>query len=322
VSSSSTIEWTDATWNPTRGCDKVSAGCKHCYAETFAERWRGVPGHAYERGFDLRLAPKQLPLPLSWKTPRRVFVNSMSDLFHEGVPDEYIAAVFGVMAAAPQHTFQVLTKRAERLPRWFESLGADPIRRIANAAENLQVPIFARRRDGRSPWNDCLCVWPLPNAWIGVSAENQETADDRIPHLLATPAAVRFVSAEPLLGPIDLRRITLAKPEPPNVPGAYLDALTGHVAGPDDVLDAKLDWVIVGGESGSRARPFDLAWARSIVGQCRAAGTPVFVKQLGGDPVQSSTAASEHGSLFYLKSRKGGDPSEWPEDLRVREFPR
>src|SRR5690242_18239420 len=118
----SDIEWTDATWNPVRGCDKISPGCKHCYAETFAERWRGVPGHAYERGFDLRLAPEMLDAPLHWKNPQKVFVNSMSDLFHDDVPDDYIAAVFGVMASCPQHTFQVLTKRAERMSVWFATV--------------------------------------------------------------------------------------------------------------------------------------------------------------------------------------------------------
>src|SRR3954468_13297094 len=120
MSDNSPIEWTQATWNPVTGCSKVSPGCARCYAETFAERWRGVKGHAYEQGFDLRLVPGKLDAPLRWKKPRRIFVNSMSDLFQEDVPDEYIAAVFGIMAAAPQHTFQVLTKRAERMARWFE----------------------------------------------------------------------------------------------------------------------------------------------------------------------------------------------------------
>jgi protein gp37 len=171
------IEWTDATWNPVRGCTKVSPGCKNCYAETFAERWRGVPGHAYEQGFDLRLVPEKLDEPLRWKKPRRIFVNSMSDLFQEGVPDDLHRDVFAVMALAPQHTFQVLTKRADRMRDYCRSAI-----RVRPAGDRASV------------------AWPLPNVWLGVSVENQHFADERIPLLLQTPAAVRFISAEPLLG--------------------------------------------------------------------------------------------------------------------------
>ena len=320
----SDIEWTDATWNPVRGCTKISPGCKHCYAETFAERWRGVPGNAYEQGFDLRLVPAMLPRPLRWKRPRTIFVNSMSDLFHEGVPFEYIAAVFGVMAACPQHTFQVLTKRADRLPQFFAWLTA--CAEVA-ASGNDAMPwggihpmVWALAVVTKPTIDDAtmqrVCdsslPWPLPNVWLGVSVEDRKYGVPRIDHLRECPAAVRFLSIEPLLedlGELDLRGI---------------------------------DWVIVGGESGPGARVFDIAWARSIVRQCRVAGVPVFVKQLGANPIESCVrcggrgiARSNDGSdpdwcgecaggtpwALALASRKGGDMAEWPADLRVREVP-
>lgn len=209
------IEWTDATWNPVRGCTKISPGCKHCYAETFAERFRGVAGHPFEQGFDLRLVPEKLQEPLRWREPRRVFVNSMSDLFHEDVPAEFIRRTFGVMASARRHTFQILTKRSERLL-------------------------------------DLSHVLPWPrNVWMGVSVESARYVY-RVDHLRTVPAALRFLSLEPLLGPID-----------------------------DLPLDG-IGWVIVGGESGRAARPMSLAWARRIRQRCRAAGVPFFLKQLGG----------------------------------------
>ena len=209
----SQIEWTDATWNPVTGCTQVSPGCAHCYAKTFAERFRGVPGHPYERGFDLQLRPERLEQPLRWTKPRTIFVNSMSDLFHPDVPAEYVADVFEVMHAAPRHRFQVLTKRAERLAELAPSL----------------------------PWPD--------NVWMGVSVENQHWTS-RIDHLRETPAAVKFLSCEPLLGPLDLE-------------------LEG------------IDWVIVGGESGPGARPMQPEWARGIRDQCAATRTPFFFKQWG-----------------------------------------
>jgi len=326
MSGNSAIEWTDTTWNPVRGCTKVSPGCAHCYAETFAERWRGVPGHPYEQGFDLRLVPEKLTEPLSWKKPRKVFVNSMSDLFQDGVPDEYIDRVFAVMALAERHTFQVLTKRADRM-RDYMSRGI--FNGFADGSEsflaaNAQTPdahvALGRILDG-----------PLPNVWLGVSVENQHFADERIPLLLQTPAAVRFVSAEPLLRPVKL------------IMSKLCDYSTPH----DSVSMRRLDWVIVGGESGAGARPFDVAWARSIVQQCKAANVPVFVKQLGahvldrndagfeGDTPRSwpmDTDVEDHPRGYRedyqgapvrvrLSSRKGGDMAEWPEDLRVREFP-
>ena len=306
MSDKSAIEWTDATWNPVRGCEKVSPGCAHCYAETFAERFRGVPGHPYEQGFDLRLVPEKLTEPLSWKKPRRVFVNSMSDLFQDGVPDDFIDRVFAIMALTPQHTYQVLTKRPERMHAYMNA--PDVRQRVALAAAKI---------DGDPAPEMVVRFWPLLNVWLGVSVENQHFADERIPLLLQTPAAVRFISAEPLLGPVDL--------------SAYLPVLT--IGGVE--MERWLDWVIVGGESGPKSRPFDVAWARSIIAQCKAAGVPVFVKQLGARvQIASSPLAEWHGSVrllagpnggmgrvIGLQDKKGGDPAEWPTDLRIREFP-
>ncbi|RIS72050.1 phage Gp37/Gp68 family protein [Mycobacteroides abscessus] len=251
------IEWTDATWNPVTGCDKVSPGCDHCYAETFAERWRGTPEHYFANGFDVQLRPNKLALPLRWTKPRKVFVNSMSDLFHDKVPDEYIARVFAVMALAPQHTFQVLTKRHGRMR---SLLSSDDFRSevtqtfVGWAVEDLSLKT-GHLESATGDW------WPLPNVWLGVSAEDQKRADLRIPALLDTPAAVRFVSAEPLLGPIDLH---------------------GDPIGKDSVFwIGHLDWVIVGGESGPGARPMHPDWARSMRDQCVAAGVPFLFKQWG-----------------------------------------
>ncbi|MDD4932876.1 MAG: phage Gp37/Gp68 family protein [Methylacidiphilaceae bacterium] len=215
MSEKSTIEWTDSTWNPVTGCNKISPWCRHCYAETFAARWQGISGHPYEHGFDLRLWPDRLELPLTWKKPRAIFVNSMSDLFHEKVPLDFIQRVFRTMEQASWHTFQILTKRSERL---------------ADLAPDLR--------------------WP-PNVWMGVSIESAQYLW-RVDHLRKVPAAVRFLSLEPLLGRL----------------GA-LDLASIH-------------WVIVGGESGSGARPIDAEWVREIRKQCRTSGASFFFKQWGG----------------------------------------
>lgn len=340
------IQWTDATWNPVRGCSRVSEGCRNCYAEKVAARFSG-PGLPYE-GLarvgvgggarwtgEVRMVPEHLADPLRWTRPRRVFVNSMSDLFHEKLTNEEIAAVFGVMAAAPRHTFQLLTKRAERMREWFAwfrgELGdearaenllsegyADAVFDGSNGDHDAKTcEMLDRIRDAHDAHLDEM-PWPLPNVHLGVSVEDQETADERIPHLLATPAAVRFVSYEPALGPVDFTSITL----PDEVAAsarlsvARINALTDQ----DDEHyfndHAKLDWIIVGGESGPGARPFDISWARSTVEQCRAAGTAVFVKQLGKRPRFPGEAAP-----WRPRDGKAGDPAEWPEDLRVREFP-
>jgi protein gp37 len=215
MSDGSSIEWTDATWNPVRGCTKVSPGCKHCYAETFAERFRGVPDHPFEQGFDLRLVPEALELPLRWRASRRIFVNSMSDLFHERIPDVYVKKVFDVMRRASQHHFQVLTKRAARM---------------ATLASKIKI---------------------ADNVWMGVSVENQDYVS-RIDDLRRVDACVRFLSIEPLLGPIPKLNLR------------------------------DIHWVIVGGESGPGARPMEPAWVRTIRDQCVAAGVRFFFKQWGG----------------------------------------
>jgi protein gp37 len=295
----SDIEWTESTWNPVTGCDKVSPGCKHCYAERMAERLQAMGQANYKDGFKLTLQPNMLELPLRWKKPRKIFVNSMSDLFHEDVPFEYIAAVFGVMAATARHTYTVCTKRARRMREWFEWLESEctkgrisshgPIGVTASLAadvvgEEILIGLLARTS------------WPLPNVWLLVSTENQQTFDERVPELLQCSAAVRGVSAEPLLGPIDITQLHSVWDK------------HGEPSGPREGSF----WVIVGGESGPKARPCDVGWIRSIVEQCKEAGVACFVKQLGAQPLESPVG---------LRDRKGGDPSEWPEDLRVRWWP-
>jgi protein gp37 len=257
------IEWTDRTWNPLTGCTKVSPGCDHCYAKTMHERFNG-PG-----SFDkVTLHPGRLGQPLHWRKPSMVFVNSMSDLFHQDVPDEYIARVFAVMALSPQHTFQVLTKRHARM----RSLLTKPEFAYAVAYTAGREFALTRNRAGKlapRPHLDSSQladpVLPLPNVWLGVSVENQQWADIRIPALLDTPAAVRFLSCEPLLGPIDLREYL------------YTDGVEMYSEG----RETAVDWVIVGGESGPGARPMDPSWVLLARNQCVAAGVPFLFKQWG-----------------------------------------
>ena len=215
MSDKSSIEWTDATWNPVTGCTQVGPGCDHCYAMTFAERFRGVPGHPYQQGFDLKLWPERLELPLKWKQPRRIFVNSMSDLFHKDIPDEYIQRVFDTMVKADWHIYQVLTKRSSRLVQIGEQL----------------------------PWRSHI--------WAGVSIEMNQMVS-RADHLRKVPAIVRFISAEPLLGPL-----------------------------PDLDLDG-IHWLITGGESGAGHRPCEHDWVRDLRDRSQAAGVAFFHKQWGG----------------------------------------
>ena len=224
----STIEWTESTWNPVTGCTKISPGCKHCYAQTFAERWRGIPGHPYEQGFDLKLWSRRLEMPLRWKDSRTIFVNSMSDLFHKEVPDSFVSRVFHVMELASWHNFQILTKRAERFAEWSQK-----------TFHGVNGPTKGKKR------------WPK-NVWAGVSIESQDYVD-RVEQLIRIPADIRFLSVEPLLGPVQIK-------------GSHL---------------ARIHWVIVGGESGNQARPMDPNWARNVRDQCLAAGVPFFFKQWG-----------------------------------------
>lgn len=315
-----TISWTQETWNPVRGCSPISPGCKNCYAEKTAGRFckegepfdgfvqigkNGDPGPHWTG--KVELIPHMLDVPLRRRKPTTYFVNSMSDLFHEGLPYEDIDRVFAVMALCPQHTFQVLTKRADRMLEWA-------------SRDVMGVRIHtAMARVRKTGWgNGPEPPFPLPNVWLGVSTEDQQRADERIPLLLQTPAAVRFLSVEPLLGPVDLRAL-------PSVSGIgrYLDALSNAVD-PESDIPSRPDWVIVGGESGPGARPCDVAWIRSIVQQCGSADVPVFVKQFGAKPyevIDIAVTASKGRSALYIRDPKGGDIAEFPEDLRVREMP-
>jgi len=340
------IEWSDETWNPVRGCTKVSAGCTNCYAMRQAHRFSGagkpyegltqiVKGKGPQWTGAVRTVPELLWEPLRWRKPRRVFVNSMSDLFHEDVPAGFIAHVFAVMAAAPRHEFQILTKRPARMalllndPSFWASVWG-------HGMEHWWGTEDLARSDEIGPDH------PLPNVWLGTSVEDQAAADERIPHLLRTPAAVRFLSCEPLLGPVNLER----NARPWGAGGASARWL------------ALLHWVIAGGESGPGARRCDVAWIRTLVDQCRAAAVPVFVKQVGAYVVDRNDAGFdadlewetdtgiptfrsawpepvevEHDIngfreeyqgapvRVHLIDRKGGNPNEWPGDLRVREFP-
>jgi len=293
-----TIQWTDETWNPTTGCSRVSEGCRNCYIE------RTPPFRMAGRklGDPVQLHPDRLAAPLHWKKPRRVFVNSLSDLFHEDVPFNFIDKVFGVMGSeeAGHHAFQVLTKRPKRMLEYAQRFTRQGI-----------------------DFNQLF-----PQVGLGVSAEDQKTADERIPILLQVPAAVRFLSVEPMLGPVDIH------------PWLYERELV-----PREEKRPKLDWIIVGGESGPKSRPCDVVWIRSIVRQCKAASVPCFVKQLGDYVLDRNDAGFDgemptdwpmdtdvddpvnewnwQGAKIRVRlSKKGGIPKEWPEDLRVREWPK
>ncbi len=323
---STSIEWTrgddgspGSTWNPVRGCSMAKGselgGCLNCYAAR--QSARNLPGHrspttgnAFAILTDngprwtgkVELIESKLLEPLHWKKPRRVFVNSMSDLFHENLPDESIDRIFAVMALTPHITYQVLTKRARRMLEYCSgSNRRQQITAVMNSMPGFAFTLYQ--------------PYPLENLWLGVSVENQPTADERIPELLRTPAALRFVSYEPALADIDW--LDMCGDE-------SLNALTGWRCGrygtkvqiPQELRG--LDWGIIGGESGPGARPFRLDWARNTILQFKATGVPLFVKQVGSRPTSSDSA-----DLPYLTqiTGKGGDPEQWPADLRVREFP-
>lgn len=334
MSSGTSIEWTDATWNPIRArvlreagpgragwhCEKVSPGCANCYAERF--NGRGLPNGgtrlSYTKGSRAQVETfvdeDVLREPLRWRKPRRVFVESMSDLFGEWVSDEQLDRVFAVMELAPRHTFQVLTKRPERMLQYFRSEEELWGSRWPRAVQ-LLVGEY-----GPTPF-------PLHNVWLGVSVEDQARADERIPLLLDTPAAMRFLSCEPLLGPVSIERALCSCPWPEDAMRSRHNlACRADTRRPDDPRRwAGIDWCIIGGESGPGARPCDVAWIRSIVEQCRAAGAACFVKQLGAKPItdhRTRPAGEDWTWTSLVRDRKGGAPSEWPEDLRVREFPR
>ncbi len=356
----SNIEWTQETWNPVVGCTRVSAGCDHCYAVGMTHRLGAMAEKEIEAGRDpgkkgayvgltvlngrgerhfngvVRCVEGALDIPLKRKKPTTWFVNSMGDLFHRDVPFEFIDRVFAVMALTPQHTYQILTKRPERMAEYFNAIVEDDDGTMSRR-EALIGDAQAAMGHERT------YIGPLPNVWLGTSCEDQAAADERIPHLLRCPASVRFLSCEPLLGGIDLRPAFLANkimcprcmpPGDPRCP--YCDGIYAVGQG--------IDWVIAGGESGSGARPCDVAWIRSIVAQCKGAGVPVFVKQLGtrpgitvnevnGNRFMENTYTRDcgfwpgcgygkaNGWIVAMKDKKGGEMSEWPGDLRVRETP-
>lgn len=288
----SSIEWTDATWNPITGCSIVSPGCTNCYAMKLAgTRLKHSPSR---QGLtkdtkagpvwtgEVRLNEQWLDQPLRWKRPRKIFVCAHGDLFAENVPDEWIDRVFAVMALAPHHTFQVLTKRAERMREYLDPRGEPATKRISRLAPNTLLKL------------------PLPNVWLGVSAERQQEADERIPHLLATPAAIRFVSAEPMLGPIDFYETSAAMP------------IDRHPWKDGPILQG-IDWIIVGGESGQGARPMHPDWARSIRDQCAAAGVAFHFKQWGrwspdrpADGIWSDFQATVEPTMFPIGKKRAG----------------
>lgn len=342
MSAKTGIEWTDSTWNPIRGvrgrhhCTKISPACTNCYAAAMNVRFSGLD---YVKGADtFRLDEKVLGEPLLWTPARRIFPCSMTDLFHEDIPINFIASVFNVMVSATvncgkrhkhqeecregePHTYQVLTKRASRMLQMIQA-----------------IPDYAAERfPGDSPLSIALELgdWPLRNVWLGVTAENQQYADERIPLLLQTPAALRFVSYEPVLGPVDFTRYLgapltsdLEEWDTHNVWGSHPE---------------RVDWIIAGGESGPRARLTNVDWLWSVLKQCRDAQVPCFMKQLGTWPYHSQNDGRHchafrsgayryerkaPGQIFYeptsvvIKDRKGGDWNEWPKGMRVREFPK
>ncbi len=347
VGDKSKIEWTEATWNPvgaflkedhltigpdggpkiipagTRGwfCTKVSPGCAHCYAEGINVRLGNGLQYLPINLDKIEFRLVNLDQPLRWKRPRMIFVNSMTDLFHEAIPDAMIDQVYAVMALADRHTFQVLTKRAQRMRDYF--MGDRVVGEIHGRSWRIREAGHAL---GVAIGENVNFALPIRNVWLGVSAEDQERANERIPLLLETPAAIRFLSCEPLLGQIDATKIWMT-------PSIHTNPLTGTRLSP-----AKIDWAIIGGESGPKARPCHVEWISDLVRQCQEAGVAPFVKQLGSVPVTENAnlhdwpddavlhagKPNDDGFAFAyvgLHDRKGGDWSEWPEDLRVRGMP-
>jgi len=338
----SRIEWTDATWNPVTGCTRASEGCDNCYAVVMTKRLEAMGQEKYAGLVNLgknhfngvvRTHEDALLLPLTWKKPRQIFVNSMSDLFHKDVPFEFIDKVFAVMALCPQHVFQVLTKRPDRMAEYLndrlqpgagETVGAD--RRSFISAECYRILEEGGEcdPDKDANWTEAGShrrmgwAWPLPNVWIGSSVEDQVAADERIPHLLKCPAAVRFLSCEPLLGPVDLAltrsdRVAHVLKSSSSFPGF---ASTGK-------KESLIHWVICGGESGHKARPMHPDWARSLRDQCQAARVPFFFKQWGefapGDqipPAHSLDPQRPSGFTYRVGKKAAGrllDGRTWDE---------
>jgi protein gp37 len=346
------IEWTDRSdWNPIRGCTRVSEGCRNCYAETIAGRFSapGQPFHGFATQTDnggrwtgkVELIKERLALPLKWRKPATIFVNSAFDLFHEAIPDEVIDRVFAVMALAPQHTFQVLTKRAERMREYLTAPDTMPRiydividRVVLSGPKPLQsggkpaVLLLHGMRPDYAPKGRKidLGLWPLPNVWLGVSVEGQRRADERIPHLLATPAAVRWISAEPLLAPVSVLPYLfiythedheiLTRTDDDSVPEIpWRDPATTPA---DDIATSRLDWVVVGGESGPGARPMHPDWARSIRDQCASAGVAFHFKQWGNwSPLQDDNGYWPADAPGHIRLGADGTRTDsgWPMQL-------
>lgn len=342
----SSIEWTDCTWNPVTGCTRASAGCDNCYAVTMTKRLEAMGQEKYSGLVNIgknhfngvvKCHDDALLIPLKWKKPRKVFVNSMSDLFHKDVPFEFIDKVFAVMALTPQHTYQVLTKRPERMAEYLnngmfepgstsvldqieeivEQAGGDVDRLYDAAHDRKTLRVYAIGDTGDY---GCDIQMPLPNVWLGTSVENQAAADERIPHLLKCPAAVRFLSCEPLLGPVDLTRVDGNRSTCETT--CMVNSLTGNHTdmGRPCAETGVVHWVIAGGESGPGHRPMDLTWVSSLKDQCESAGVPIFIKQLGGTFYHSGY---RNGDDDIHAGPKGGDweHHNFPDDLKIREFP-
>lgn len=335
--SDTSIEWADKTWNCLRGCSLTSDGCRNCYAMRQAHRFSG-PGGPYEGltvltatgpkwSGEVREVPGKLGEPMGWRKPSRIFVNSMSDVFHDDVSDGFIDRMFGVMMLCPQHIFQILTKRPERMFQYMNEPGRAAAVMAAAAREAFDQDTLVARH-GKMPktaeyhWEapDELAhiqvkggTWPPPNVWLGTSVENQKTADIRVPLLVQTMAAVRWLSVEPMLGPVNLGLLGTC----PKTWGV------GYC-----LLADRIHWVVCGGESGPGARSFDVHWADNLMRECRSTRVAFFMKQVGSRPIRSDLHVPVDGKQpstreirIRMNDRKGGDMSEWPKDLRVREYP-
>jgi protein gp37 len=332
MSDGTSIEWADATWTIAVGCTRVDHRCENCYAISFVHRklhasHEGLtkirPKDAKRPGVDwngtVRTLPERLSDPLRWRKPRRVFVGSMTDLFHPAIPFEYIAAVFGVMAATPRHTYLLLTKRPERAREffaWVEKRARDGLSIFPDdppAWRIGQMISVAARKSGTTVAN-ADAAWPLPNVHLGVSVSDQATADDAIPALLECPAHVRWVSYEPALGPIDFHAIQI----PGEREGLRFSALQHQHDDRFGSSERLIDTIVIGGESGPHARPFRTDWARDVIRQVHDTPCRAYVKQLGSKP----EALDDSGIPLplHLVDRKGGDMAEWATDLRVREW--
>ena len=321
MADTSKIEWTDATWNIITGCTLVDEGCRHCYAAHLITSWPAIGHHPSRKGLarknaagiskftgEVRFNEEWLDQPLRWKKPRKIFVCAHGDLFHESVPDEWIDRVFAVMALAPQHTFQVLTKRPERARAYMAGLGeAGPLDIFVRGnGRLLKAAEYSTRNTARIEFQP-VQRWPLRNVWLGTSVSDQSSADLRIPHLLAAPAAVRFISAEPLLGPVDLTAVK-------HDLHGKICAMTGYLGtGMYGDYGPRLDWVICGGESGPHARPMHPDWARSLRNQCQAAKVPFLFKQWGAWAPNEKQGSDYFQKVGKARAGRQLDGREWNE---------